>query len=84
MASSTQPFFRRRFAPLVAAWVLALIIAAILYWIERSMPAFHDVITPLYWIIGAFMILATWRWIRTRGKGDRRQNDRRVGDRRNQ
>lgn len=84
MTGSTQPFFRRRFAPLIAAWVLAFIVAGLLFWIETSMPALHEVMVPLYWIIGALVILATWRWIRMRGKGDRRRNDRRLGDRRQQ
>lgn len=82
MTDSTQPFFRRRFAPLIAAWVLTFIVAGLLFWTETSMSALHEVMVPLYWIIGALVILATWRWIRLRGKGDRRRNDRRLGDHR--
>lgn len=82
-AESKPTFFRRRFAPLIAAWVLALIVAGLLYGIESIYPAFHEVLVPLYWIVGVLIILATWRWIRTRGKGDRRGKDRRLADRRN-
>ncbi len=83
VADSKPTFFRRRFAPLIAAWVLALIVAALLYGIETAYPAFHEVLVPLYWIIGVLVVLSTWRWVRTRGKGDRRGNDRRLADRRN-
>jgi fatty acid desaturase len=82
VADSRPTFFRRRFAPLIAAWVLALIVAGLLYWIEIIYPAFHEVLVPLYWIVGVLIVLATWRWVRTRGKGDRRGKERRHGDRR--
>lgn len=82
MAVSIPTFFRRRFAPLILAWAVALTAAGLLYWIETAFPAFHEVMIPLYWIIGALIILATWRWFRTRGKGDRRERDRRRADRR--
>lgn len=59
VGSSRPTFFRRRFAPLIAAWVLALIVAALFYWLERSLPALHEVIIPLYWIIAALIVLAT-------------------------
>jgi hypothetical protein len=84
MAVATPTFFRRRFAPLILAWVIALTVAGLLYWIEASFPAFHEVMIPLYWIIGALIILATWRWFRTRGRGDRREKDRRHADRRHE
>jgi len=84
MAISTPSFFRRRFAPLIAAWGTALLVAGLLYWIEASFPAFHEVMIPLYWIIAALIILATWRWFRTRGRGDRRGKDRRHADRRHE
>ena len=84
MAISIPTFFHRRFAPLIVAWVIAVVVAGLLYWIEASFPAFHEVMIPLYWIIGALIILATWRWFRTRGRGDRRGKDRRRVDRRHE
>lgn len=84
MAVSIPTFFHRRFAPLILAWVIAVIVAGLLYWIEASFPAFHEVMIPLYWIIAALIILATWRWFRTRGRGDRRGKDRRRADRRDE
>jgi len=82
MTISIPAFFHRRFSPLILAWVIAVIVAGLLYWIEASFPAFHEVMIPLYWIISALIILATWRWFRTRGRGDRRGKDRRRADRR--
>ena len=84
MAIASASFFRRRFAVLIAAWGIALVVAGVLYWIEASFSAFHEVMIPLYWIIGALIILATWRWFRTRGRGDRRGKDRRHSDRRHE
>lgn len=81
---SRPTFFRRRFAPLIAAWAIALSVAGLIYWFEKSMPAFHEVVGPLYWIIATLIVFSTWRWIRTRGKQrhDRRAADRRHADRR--
>jgi len=81
----TKPtFFRRRFAPLISAWAVALSIAGLIYWFEHAMPAFHEVVHPLYWIIATIMVFGTWRWVRMRSKPrrDRRESDRRHADRR--
>jgi hypothetical protein len=40
MAVSIPTFFRRRFAPLILAWVIAVIVAGLLYWIEASSQRF--------------------------------------------
>ena len=79
-------FFRRRFAPLFTEWAIALGLAGLIYWFERSMPAFHEVVNPLYWIIGALIVFGTWRWVRTRAKQrhERRAADRRHADRRDE
>lgn len=76
-------FFSRRFAPLVTTWIIALVAAGLIYWFEIKMPAFHDVVTPVYAIIAALTVFFTWRWIRTRHRGDdRRHGERRHADRR--
>ena len=75
-------FRRRRFAPLIVMWGTALAFVAGFYWFEQTMPAFHDVVVPLYWVAGVVVVIATWRWIRARGKRDRRGVDRRRADRR--
>jgi membrane protein implicated in regulation of membrane protease activity len=76
-------FFDRRFAPLATTWIIALVAAGLIYWFEIEMPAFHEVVTPLYAIIGALAVFFTWRWVRTRHRGDdRRHAERRHADRR--
>ena len=67
------------------AWAIALGVAGLIYWFEHSMPAFHEVVHPLYWIIATIIVFGTWRWVRTRSKPrhDRRDSDRRHADRRN-
>ena len=77
-----RTFFSRRFAPLATTWIIALIAAGLIYWFEIEMPAFHEVVTPLYGIIASLAVFFTWRWIRTRGRGDRRRVERRRTDRR--
>ena len=79
-----RSFFDRHFAPLMAVWIVALVIAGLIYWFVRAMPAFDDVVKPVYFIDAALAVAFTWRWIRTRGTGNRRQHgDRRRTDRRN-
>ena len=70
----------RHAAPLVAIWLLALIVAAVLYRIEDIQPALSDLIRPVYVILLALALLITWKWFRARAGG--KQNDRRQGDRR--
>jgi ABC-type bacteriocin/lantibiotic exporter with double-glycine peptidase domain len=78
-----RSFFSRRFAPLVTTWIIALVAAGLIYWFEIEMPAFHEVVAPIYAIIAALAVFFTWRWIRTRhSQGDRRHADRRRTDRR--
>ena len=77
-----RTFFSRRFAPLVTTWIIALVAAGFIYWFEIEMPAFHEVVTPLYAIIAALAVFFTWRWIRTRNRGDRRRAERRNTERR--
>jgi uncharacterized membrane protein (DUF106 family) len=79
-----RSFFDRQFAPLIAIWFVAIVIAGLVYWFVRAMPAFDDVVKPVYFIDAALAIAFTWRWVRTRGSGNRRHHpDRRRTDRRN-
>jgi hypothetical protein len=82
--SSKRSFLSRRFSPLLTTWITAIVLAALIYWFEIEMPAFHDVVVPLYMIIGLLALAFTLRWVRTRGKNDRRKFgfDRRHTDRR--
>jgi cobalamin synthase len=75
----------RHAAPLIAIWLLALIVVAILYRIEDIQPALSDLIRPVYVIVLALALLVTWKWFRARTGGaehDRRRGDRRHTDRR--
>ncbi|HUQ19050.1 MAG TPA: hypothetical protein VM099_05505 [Gemmatimonadaceae bacterium] len=79
-----QNFFDRRFAPLIAVWIVAAVLVGLIYWFERAMPAFDVVVKPVYALIVLLAIIFTARWVRTRGKGNRRNHpDRRRTDRRN-
>jgi len=78
-----RTFFSRKFAPLVAVWVGALVVVGLIYWFERTMPAFDEVVAPVYAVVALLLVAFTWRWIRARGKGERRNLDRRRTDRRN-
>jgi hypothetical protein len=55
-----------------------------IYWLEISAPALHDLLLPFYWIILALAIFLTWRWLRARSRKDRRGGDRRHADRRDE
>lgn len=73
----------RRLGSLLGAWAGALLIAALLYWVEASIPALIDILTPVYVILAVVMLVVTWKWFRSRGGDqDRRRTDRRHVDRR--
>jgi hypothetical protein len=57
---------------------------ALIYWLEYSAPALHELLLPFYWIILALAFYLTWRWLRARSRKDRRGEDRRHTDRRDQ
>ena len=78
-----RTFFNRRFAPLITTGIIAVVAAALVYWFETVMPAFHEVLLPIYVIIVTLAVFFSWRWIRRRSKGgERRHDDRRHTDRR--
>ena len=52
-----------------------------MYWLQTVMPAFIDMLRPLYAALGVTLIVATWRWFRRRTRNyDRRHDDRRHND----
>jgi uncharacterized membrane protein len=57
---------------------------ALIYWLELSAPALHELLIPFYWIILALAFYLTWRWLRARSRKDRRGQDRRRVDRRDE
>lgn len=67
---------------LLAVWGTSLPLIALIYWLDISAPALHELLVPFYWIIFGVAAFLTWRWLRARSKGDRRSGDRRRADRR--
>jgi hypothetical protein len=61
--------------------VSSLIFAGLVYYLERTMPALHDVDSLVYWLLAAIVDITTIRWIRARS-ADRRDKERRRVDRR--
>lgn len=78
-------FFRgRRPGPLIGPWVSSLIFAGLLWYVETIMPALHDVIGIVYWMLLALVLFTTLRWLRARSGDRRARNDRRRVDRRDE
>jgi membrane protein implicated in regulation of membrane protease activity len=69
---------------LIVVWGVSLLSIALIYWLESSAPALHELLIPFYWVILALAFFLTWRWLRARSRKDRRGQDRRRVDRRDQ
>jgi hypothetical protein len=82
MVDEASPIGKRNFRPLVTALGVLLGIAAALYWVDHRFPVFHDLILPVYIVLGVLALAATLRWGRLRGNDQRRHGDRRRTDRR--
>jgi membrane protein implicated in regulation of membrane protease activity len=76
--------YGRRPRQLLVVWGVSLGTIALIYWLEYSAPALHELLVPFYWIILAVAFYLTWRWLRARSRKDRRGNDRRHADRRDE
>lgn len=75
-------FYGRRLRQLFVVWGISLLLLVGLYRIEVVIPALHDMILPVYWVIAGFTAFMTLRWLRARSPEDRRGKDRRHADRR--
>lgn len=69
---------------LLVVWGASVFSLVMIYWLETSAPALHDLLLPFYWIVLAVAVYLTWRWLRARSRKDRRGMDRRRSDRRDQ
>jgi membrane protein implicated in regulation of membrane protease activity len=76
--------YGRRPRQLLVVWGVSLLSIALIYWLELSAPALHELLIPFYWVILALAFFLTWRWLRARSRKDRRGKDRRRVDRRDQ
>ena len=74
--------YGRRPRQLFIVWGVSIVSIALIYWLEHSAPALHELMLPFYWIILALAFYLTWRWLRARSRKDRRGKDRRRVDRR--
>jgi hypothetical protein len=75
--------YGRRPRQLLVVWGMALGLIALIYWLEISAPALHDLLVPFYYVVFFAAAFLTWRWLRARSQKDRRGKDRRHTDRRN-
>lgn len=75
-------FYGRGLRQLFVAWGVALALMLGLYRIEVVIPALHDMIVPVYWVIVGITTFVTLRWLRARSPKDRRAEDRRRKSRR--
>jgi membrane protein implicated in regulation of membrane protease activity len=73
----------RALTPLIGPWIACLTAAALVYMFERAMPAFHDIVKIVYFIIGVLLAIITGRALRSRmskrRQGERRQREDRRG-----
>jgi len=76
--------YGRRPRQLLVVWAVSILFVGLIYWLEISAPALHEILIPFYWIIIATAFYLTWRWLRARSRKDRRGRDRRRADRRDQ
>lgn len=74
--------YGRRPRQLLVVWGFSLLLIVLLFWLETSAPALHDLLLPFYWIVFFVAFFLTWRWLRARSRKDRRGKDRRHADRR--
>ena len=80
--SDTRRFLHgRRLTPLIKPWVACLIVAGLVFYFETKMPAFHEVVKIVYFVIAVVLVIITARAVRTR-EGNRRKGERRHADRR--
>lgn len=74
--------YGRRPRQLLVVWGVSIVLLTLIYWLEISAPALHELLLPFYWIVIASAFYLTWRWLRARSPKDRRSGDRRRNDRR--
>ena len=58
--------YGRRPWQLLVVWGVSLLSAGLIYWLEFSAPALHDLVLPFYWIILGIALFLSWRWLRSR------------------
>lgn len=74
--------YGRRQRHLYVVWGVSLLFLVGLYRLELRIPALHEMLLPVYWLVFGTAAFFTWRWVRSRARGDRRGDDRRHETRR--
>lgn len=74
--------YGRRPRQLLVVWGFSLLLVSLIYWLDISAPALHELLLPFYWVALFVALFLTWRWFRARSSKDRRGKDRRHADRR--
>ena len=74
--------YGRKPRQLFVVWGTSMVAIGLIYWLEYTAPALHELVVPFYWIIFAIATYLTWRWLRARSRKDRRGGDRRIASRR--
>lgn len=74
--------YGRNVRQLVGVWVFTFLFLVGLFLLERRVPALHEILLPFYWLAFGMPAFLTWRWLRLRSRGDRREGDRRHTPRR--
>jgi membrane protein implicated in regulation of membrane protease activity len=67
---------------LLVVWGFSLLLVSLIYWLDVSAPALHELLLPFYWVVSFVALVLTWRWFRARSSKDRRGKERRHADRR--
>jgi len=79
LTSSGDTGFRvfrgRRLGPLIGPWLSSAIFAAIVYYVDYTIPALHEVAAIIYWFLLAIVAVATARWLRVRSHDRREKTD---------
>lgn len=75
-------FHGRSPAPLIGVWLGCLIGAALVFLLEYELPAFHEVVKILYFVVVIILVIVTARFFRVRSRKNRRSGDRRKKERR--
>ena len=73
---------RTRLPELVGLWAATVVAESMLYYFFLSRPYFRKVFSPIALVLVLVALVATWRLLKARGEEDRRQGDRRHEERR--
>jgi hypothetical protein len=76
------PLPARNWRPLLAGWLWTAALELLLVWFVWFLPLAEDLVRPFYFVALLPGLWCTWRWLRPRGRRDRRAGDRRRAHRR--